>query len=318
MNANQLGAVFEGRLPTARELENITEELGVAMATGILLKILQDSPLHGEFARRMRDEEPSAAKARPARMNECEVAVIASNHFASGREWGDHVDAWRAWARELGYTTEVIETQKSLSVAENARRIREFLKANPHPKRLLVSYGQGSAEFRYLLHRLRALNALDEVDGIRSWLNVCGAVYGSSYSAYLNESLFRRMLSKWQLQWSGRSPLVLSETSNLYPLWKELPPIPRHLTTINLVGLAEASDLPQGFRFPFDLLAKSQPNDGVVRFLEAVAHPGFIVPVQGMSHRLIDYKLKPALQRSLLVLGRALAEVRTERPLELE
>lgn len=315
MNANQLGAVFEGRLPTARELENITQELGVQMATGILLKVLQDSKLHGAFARKMRDEDPGNARIRARGLNECEVAVIASNHFASGREWGDHVDSWRAWAREMGFTTELIETEASLSVAENARRIRDFLKGHPHPKRILVSYGQGSTEVRYLLHRLRALNALDELDGLRGWLNVCGAVYGSSLSSYLNANFFRRLQSQLRLQWQGRSPLTLAETSSSYPLWKELPPIPKTMTTVNIVGISASEDLPVGFRFSYDLLSKSQPNDGVVKVLEAIAHPGFIVPVQGMNHRLTDFKLKPVFQRTLLVLGRALEET---RPLEFQ
>src|SRR4051812_2593563 len=52
--ASILAEAFRGRLPTAVELRNVTEELGVELATALYLRTLQESNVHGPFARKVR------------------------------------------------------------------------------------------------------------------------------------------------------------------------------------------------------------------------------------------------------------------------
>lgn len=306
LRASQYGQVFEGRLPSSRELKNVTEELGLEMATGILLKVLQDSPLHGEFGRRMRALDPNDPVDRSPVFKTVEVAIVASNHFLSGRKWGDHVEPWRIWARQLGFTTEVIETQAQASVADNARIIREFLSKNPHSRRIVASYGQGASEFRYLLHRLKSLNAFGEVDGVQGWLNICGTFGGSTLNQKMMESTFRRWNEKLKMKWAGRNPVALMETASGFSVWNQPAPIAREMTTVSLVGLPQRMQIPNGLHSSYEILAQEQPNDGVVTFLEAVAHPGFVLPILGMNHRAAEIKLKPIFERTLMLLGHAI------------
>lgn len=306
LRASQYGGVFEGRLPTSGELQNITEELGLDMATQILLKTIQDSPLHGEFGRRMRSIDPGDASHRQPEYKTIEVAFVASNHFMSGRKWGDHVEPWRIWARHLGFTTELIETKARFSVAENARVIRDFLTANPHSRRIVVTYGQGTSEFRYLLHRLKTLGAFHETEGLKGWMSVNGTFAGSSFAQYTSERRLRRWNEQMKLRWAGRNPSVMLETASGFGLWRQPAPIAREMTTVSLIGLPQRVQIPNGLHFSYNLLAKSQPNDGVCTFVEAVAHPGFIVPITGMNHRAEEYKLKPHFQRSLMLLGNSI------------
>ncbi len=304
--ASQLGEVFEGRVPSARELENITEELGVELATAIVLKILQDSPVHGEFGRRMRAIDPADPLDRSSLTNEIEVTVVASNHFRSGRKWGDHVDTWRAWARDIGFKTDVIETLPGSSVAENARLIREMLTGGHRTRRIIVTYGQGASEFRYLLHRLRALNGMHELNDVRGWLNICGSFNGSSASRYYDQNVFRRSLEKIRLRLSGRNPSTVSETSSSFLMWRYPTGIPRELITVSLVGLPMRWQISRGLYFLYDQISRRQPNDGVVSFLEATAQPGVIVPISGMSHHAAEMKLRPVFQRTLLLMANSL------------
>ena len=206
--AAQLAEVFEGRLPTARELANISEELGIEMASAILYRVINDSPVHGEIAKRMRAIDPNDPIDRNPIQGKIEVTIVASNLFRSQRSWGDHVESWRKWARETGFTTDVIETESKLSISENARLIREHLLRHPHPNRFLVTYGQGAAEFRFILQKLQVAGVNEALSGIQAWVNVCGSFAGSGLSQFHNSTPLKRLFEKFEMRLARRNPVV--------------------------------------------------------------------------------------------------------------
>jgi hypothetical protein len=310
--ATPLAEVFKGRLPTAAELRNMNEEFGVELATAIFLKTLEMSRLHGEFERRMRALDPKDAADRLHEANSVEVLVVASNLYQSGRQWGDHVDSWRAWARESGFQTEVIETDPRATIDGNARLIRDHLANRPHPCRILVTYGQGTSEFRYFLQRRSSEEGMakaraTELAGLRGWVNVCGSFSGASSSRSLQQGGLRRLATAVAMRWAGRNPQVLEETSPGYLMWKRPAPIPDELVVTSVIGLPLRSQIPRGLHVLYSRLAKKFPNDGVVSVVEAMAQRGFVVAVPGMSHRAEDAKLKPVLQRTLLLMANSVA-----------
>ena len=305
--AAQLAEVFQGRLPSARELANISEELGIEMATAILHRVIIDSPVHGEIMKRMRAIDPADPMERLPIQSKIEIAIVSSNLFRSHRKWGDHVETWRKWARETGFTTDVIETESKLSVSENARVIREHLLRNPHPNRFVVTYGQGASEFRFLLQKLHLSGVNEALEGIKGWINVCGSFAGSGLSQFHDSTTAKRFFEKLEMRIAKRNPVTLAQTSSDFAMWRQPLAMPQEMMVANIIGLPLADQVPLKLKLSFEELAKTSPNDGVVRFWDSVA-AGFVIPVVGMSHQVPDSQLKPVFLRTLMLLAASLDE----------
>lgn len=304
--AGMLAGPFRGRIPSAIELRNITEELGVELATAVYIRTLHDSNFHGPFIRSVRAFDFKGWDQASARAAKIEVVVIASNSFEAGRPWGEHVDEWRSWARDLGFTTDVIETDQRRSVAANARVIFEYLARRPNRERIIVSYGQGSAEFRYLLHRRVNRDPKEpipeEIEQVRAWMSVCGAGAGSSASTYCQDHRIRRLLARLRMKVAGRNPITLAETSTNFPLWRIPIPTPPKFAIASVVAVPYRQHIPPAMLGLFNELSKSSPNDGVVGVAEASLPSGWIIPVLGMNHRADGLILEPVFKRTLAAL----------------
>lgn len=296
---------FGGRMPTAPELLNISEELGVELATAVYLRSLQESETHGALNRKLRAFDLN--QWNPASAGDVEVTIIASNFLLSGRRWGAHVEPWRAWARELGLKSEVIETDPRRSVAANARLIFEFLTRDPDTPRLIVSYGQGSAEMRYLLHRRvnrDPANPLpEELENVRGWISVCGACSGATWSQMIQASRLQHLLFRLRMKVAGRNPITLAETSPAFPLWRKPMPVPKGMAVISIIGVPYRWQVSKGLRPSYDRMATKFPNDGLVHVFEAAAYPGLIVPLSGLDHSAADAVLEPVLKRLFAILA---------------
>lgn len=310
-----IAEVFKGRLPSRKELDDINHELGTELATIVLQRTIQQSELHGAFVKDVRGTDPSSLLERIKGLaQKFEVTVVASNLYQSGRKWGDHVDSWRSWARELGFTTESIETRADFSVAENARLIGEFLSHSNHANRIIVTYGQGTSEFRYLLSRRlghrgpgerrvaseRVLSEAPELSRVRGWINVCGSFSGARSSDRALSSLIRRGMANVSMKWQGRNPITLGETATDFPLWREITNIPSQMLVSSLVGLPVGRQVSKPLRDSYQALAKFGPNDGAVLAMDACAQPGLIVPVLGLDQTAADAVLMPMFKRLLI------------------
>jgi hypothetical protein len=329
-------AGLQGRIPGRQELNDIVEQYGVGVATAVWVRAVQESPLHGGFGRELMgldlSHEFAASKKIAAQY---EVTVVASTSALGFREWGAHVDEWRGWAREIGFTTEVIATNSRNNVDENARFISEFLNNNPHHKRIIVTYGQGATELRQLLERrLRDTSAglpTQDLKGVAAWISVCGSFAGATSSSLALKNWFSKILARLKLSLKGQNPKALSETSSESWIWKGEVPLPRDVFVASVIA---APVLPQILRQnwrqnlaqnlkaksmlrQYLKIAKQDPNDGVLTLTECIVNPSVIVPVPGMNHNADAMKLKPVLQRLLALTVRTL-ESRAESDLFVE
>mgnify|MGYP001251206408 CR=1 FL=1 len=303
--AEQVLEAFDGRQPTRSELLNITEELGVELGTAVYLRSLQESGTHGALIRKLRSFDLS--RWQKARAGGIEIAIVASNFVQSGRRWGSHADTWRAWARELGFKTDVVETDPRLSVAANAHLIAEYLRQAPNTPRLIVSYGQGSAEMRYVLQRCVSRNHGEsvpfELENVLGWISVCGACGGSALSRMANESFWLGAWLRLRMWLAGRNAVTLKETEPGFPLWQKPMPVPKGMAVISVVGVPYRWQVSRFLRVPYEWIGAQWPNDGVVSVYEASAYPGLIVPLGGLDHRAKDTVLEPVLKRLFAVLA---------------
>jgi hypothetical protein len=311
--AAPISEAFHGRLPTAVELQNVTEELGVELATAFFQRVVLDSNAHGPFNRRLRQYDLSQEH-RSEIAKTFEIAFVASNLPQSRRKWGDHVETWRKWARELGFTTDDIQTRPRLSITENARLVQEHLLKFPHPRRILVTYGQGAVEFRLLLERRIRIGNFGRdaaLHSVAAWINVCGSVAGAGSSEILSAGTFQKKISQLSLFLQGRSPKIYLQTSSACKLWGRPLMPPADLFVTNVIGLPMKWQLPLGFRRPYEEMGQLSPNDGAVTTGQSLVHPGVVVPISGMNHRAGDILLKPVLQRVFSMVMQVVAERKT-------
>lgn len=307
--ATQIIEAFPDRTPNARELEEMTRVFGLDLVTVALIKILSQISPNRFFLERvdraireLKLSGPSPAKpdlGGAIGPDAPEFCVIESQDpFATGSQWGAHVDEWRSWARSCGFTTEVIRTERGLHPLENAALIREQLAKNPHEHRVIASIGQGSAEFRLLVEQLLK-SARHELHGIRMWINVCGLIRGASFPEIPN--LVDRKINAFGYRLRGW-PLGIGEfLSHAYPRLRAEPEFSNlAMVAVSLVGLPNLETAPGGLKSSFASLATRGPNDGVVMFQDSIIKPGYIVPVSGMSHRAEPEKLGPWLKAVLL------------------
>lgn len=307
--ATQIIDAFPDRAPNARELEEMTRVFGLDLVTVALVKILGQISPNRFFLERVdraiRDlKTPGFQIPKPdlggdLGVDAPEFCVIESQDpFAPGSQWGGHVDGWRAWARECGFTTEVIRTERGRHPLENAALIREQLAKSPHEHRVIATIGQGSTEFRLLVEQLLK-SSRHELHGIKMWLNVCGLVQGASAPEIPNA--VDRKINSFGYRLRGWPTGINEYLSHSYPRLRTEPDFSGlSMVAVSLVGLPSLENTPGGMRANFASLAARGPNDGVAMFHESIVKPGYIVPITGMSHRAEPEKLGPWLKAVLL------------------
>ena len=313
--AAPISEAFHGRLPTASELQNVTEELGIELATAFFHRVVMDSDAHGPFNKRLRQYDLDIEH-RPDIAKTFEIAFVASNLPQSRRKWGDHVEVWRKWARELGFTTDDIQTQPRLSITENARIVQEHLLKYPHARRIIVTYGQGASELRLLLEKRIRIGNIDRgaaLLSVAAWINICGSVSGSGSSEILSRGIFKNRFHRLSLLLQGRSRHIHLQTSAACKLWERPLVVPKEIFVTNIIGLPMMWQVPIGFRAFYQEMGKLSPNDGVVTAAQSLAHPGVVVPISGMSHKAGNVLLKPVLQRVLSMAMQVVVERRAQQ-----
>lgn len=306
----QIAEVFAGRLPSTKELRDLNQELGVEVATSAFLQAAAKATGHGELSREVRSFELDAVtRELRSTANRHELLFIHSQLPQCGRKWGDHVETWRGWARAMGFTTDDVPTDPRATVSANARAILDYLKKNPHPNRIVVTYGQGASELRLLLQRSWGERGTGtesefsikrrELAGLRGWISVCGSFGGAAASGLATAKPWTWWASALRLRVAGRHPLVLKETSPSFSMWRTPPKFPEGFVAVSVVGVPYLSQVPLSLRASYEAIAKALPNDGVVAVNEALVPGGLVLPIQGMSHRAEDVKLEPVFKRLL-------------------
>ncbi len=303
---------FRERIPLNKELFDIYQNFGTEIAQTVFAQAVERSPLYGRFLRRVRSFDPRTFELVREKARDFEVTIVRSSLPVRGLDWGEFAEQWQAWARSMGFTTDIIETSETSDLRANARAISTYLFSHPHPRRILITYGEGAAEFRSLLmQRLgaRGATAVDdagELAQIHTWINVAGAYGGTAIARLKNDSRwesFKLKLSRYfgRFEIQARAARVRQLDSRL-PIWRTPPNFPKQMQVINVVGLPFRSDLPQGMKAPaMQVSAAVGVNDGAVGLYESIAHPGLIVPVKGMSHKVERFKLEPVLRRLLAI-----------------
>lgn len=302
-------ARYAGRVLDPHELLKLTRELGTRLATAVFYLSVLDSEPHQSFNRELlgkKDLLPNGNAVGERISNgpsaDYEVTIVASQLFQSGRQWGDHAPIWKKWARDLGFTTDTIETDAKKSIVENARIIHQYLNTEPHLRRILVTYGQGASEFRFLLQRMAPVKPTrgKGLGSVLSWINIAGSFNGQSTYRYSRNDWRRKIWHSLNCRIHGRPTSLNEQLSPDFSLWKNPFLVPPNMMITSVVGLPFPSQLPPRLLPTYQRLGQDMPNDGVVNVLDSIIDSSLIVPVLGMSHAAEPAILEPVFKRLLL------------------
>jgi hypothetical protein len=299
--AQEILTALGGRLPTWAELEAINEEQGYGVALAVLYRgILQSQP-HSSFIRHVQTAKPGFHDHKVGK-SPVEVVIVPSVMPGPSGLWGAHVDWIRNIAREMGFTTDVVETSRKDSVAGNAWRIADHLKTSTASRIVMITTGRGSAEMRMYLQRKG--KTAPEAKKVRGWLNINGCVHGSLLiESRLQKPFAKRTLQLKSMISGGKEAASLAELASSFPMWREQLATHQKLMIVSAFGLTMPNQLPLAGKDAFDYLATKGPNDGTLLAREQIIRPGLLYPIRGSRNILDEAFLQGHLQRLLTVIG---------------
>lgn len=288
--------LLAGRLPSREETESLTSEKGLTLATHVLHQAILATQPHSAFIRHVRSTVPRP-QPRASGVAPIEVVFVPSVTPELRLAWGAHTKWMRILAREIGFTTDIIETSPRESITGNARLIGSYLESTRAERVIAVTVGRGSTELRLLLQR-RGRSSKD-LCRLRGWINIGGA-FGGSRTVALHLADRSRSVESRLGHWLRRTSFTaLQEMSCETGIWRERMNVHDRMMIVSVFGLLGADRVPAVLKANFDKLSRFGPNDGGVLAYEAMARPGLLYPVPGLSHLAEEVILGPILQRLL-------------------
>lgn len=286
--------MLAGRLPLRDEIEALNHEKGIVYATQLLHRAILAAQPHSGFIRHVQ-----SVKAVPQPKNEgqppIEIVFVPSVTPCLRLSWGAHIPWMRVLARELGFTTDVIETNARETITGNARLIGDHLRKSAAQQIILVTVGRGTAEARLLFQRRG--RAAKELEKVRGWINIGGSFGGSRAAAVRLGDRFANLEARAEF-WLKRAKFTaLQEISSETGIWRERMNVHDCMMIVSVFGLLAPERVPFALRSSFETLRAYGPNDGGVLAFEAMARPGLLYPVPGLSHLMEEVILGPVLQR---------------------
>jgi hypothetical protein len=198
----------------------------------------------------------------------------------------------------------VIPTNSQGTVAENGKRICDWLWEHPHETILLASLSKGAADVKAALAQPGAADAFRPV---AAWLNLSGMPDGTPLANWLFQRKLMTLACKAMFWWKGLDFAVNRQLAWGPGAVLDFPlELPCHVRLINVVGFPLHRHLTSSVLRRFRRrIAPLGPNDGFVLLADACALPGLVYPVWGADHNL-----RPAwdIRRLVAALAYYLAE----------
>jgi hypothetical protein len=328
--ARPLAEAIGNRMPRRSEIRDITSTLGLAIARETFLHSLSRSTAQGAFQQRLRQRlqarmvpPPAAGQDLHALLRPAdgpftaqgaspllpEVLVVASPPPGLDRPWRERAQLFARWIEELGLRALVLESERDSSVSGNARRLDELLSASPIRARLVLSYGQGSAEFRYWYERRLRVSrpeVRENLLSLKAWVDVCGQAHGSTLAALQTKSRWPAALQRLRFRLGRESWAAREELADVRSIFDENrlgQAVEEHqLPTVRVVGLPEPEQemmKSQGAR----ILSRIEPNDGRSTLTDSLGEDpnlaGAVVAVRGLTAEAQASRLRPVIEALL-------------------
>jgi hypothetical protein len=264
-------------------LQQIAAVEGIDFATALLYDDVLRSPRHGSFI-----EKINALRNSSSTANQRMEGLLAIAPGAFYREFphsGADGRLLQEQAAMLGCSCEVIPTDGMGGIAENGRRICDWLGSRCEQPIILASISKGGSDIKAALARPEAPERFRRVV---AWINLAGILDGSPAVEWLVQSNMRMLVYRTLFWWKGlrfepirdlrRSPGAALD----FPLH-----LPEHICAIHVIGFPLRAHLSN--RLTRTLHGRSAaygPNDGALLLSDTLRMPGFVYPIWGADHYL--------------------------------
>lgn len=288
--AAERAAAFGGRVPGRAELQALTAEMGVEMATAVFYQAIRVAAGHAAFIAKV---ERQAAAPMPGHAP-ATLVIVPALYYRELPQYGGDGAAIVAVAQACGFTTETVPVASKGSLRRNAAILAETLAATAGPV-VLLSLSVGGGSVRLLLEERRGDPLLDRIAG---WVNVCGLVRGVPLAERLLAHPLRRLHARALCGVIGLDFDLVRELDPAYPAWQRPFLIPAHLRVINLIGVPLHAHVQQRSLFKrYGWMQALGPNDGMALLPDLLAEPGDIYPLWGADHYFRTPQVSPLFYR---------------------
>lgn len=283
-------SALSGEIPNTTQLQALTTEHGLDLATMVFYRALLASPAHGDF---VREVDGSATEPRP-RTAAPSLLIVPAMFHRERPDLGGDGRLIASIARACGFAVATAPTLSRGSVSENAAIIRAALDAHRGTPLWIFSLSKGGGEVRRALQQ-PPLNG--KRPHVRGWINASGIVRGSHFIDHMLASPARRLRARAFCLALGTSYAGAQELRTTHPFWRDVFIPPREMTVINLVGVPLGCHVQKGLVGRYRRLGQLGPNDGFVLLPETLIEPGLIYPIWGSDHLFRSPQVSPLLYR---------------------
>ena len=274
---------------TPEVLRELTAREGCDFATALLHRRIVESERHGLFLRGLAGGEE--AEDRKWKMGNGRwksapmVAIVPGAFYRENPRTGADGRVAREVALQLGLPVAVVPVSSTGSLAENARVIAGWLRAQRDESLILVSVSKGGSDLKTALARPDAADVFSRVAG---WVNLCGILDGTPMADWLLSPGWLARANRFVYRIRGRSLDFLADVRRYPGCALDFPlTLPAHLRAVHVVGFPLRRHLRNGLvRRCHARLAAHGPNDGSILLADAPRWPGQLVPVWGADHYL--------------------------------
>jgi len=269
-------------------LHEVTAREGCDFATALLHRSIVESERHGPF---LRDAFWTAAAQRNGNgaaqtaHGETTVAIVPGAFHRENPRTGADGRVVREVAAQLGLPVVVAPVSSTGSLAENARRLADWLSTLNEERVILVSVSKGGSDVKSAVARSDAARVFSRVG---AWVNLCGILDGTPMADWLLSAGWLARANRFFYRARGRSLDFLKDLRRFRGCALDFPlDPPPHLRVVHVLGFPLRRHLHNGLaRRCHSRLEAFGPNDGSILLADVSRWPGQLCPVWGADHYL--------------------------------
>jgi len=280
---------FDGRIPSAGELTDLSRSEGIDLATMTFCKAVRAANNNRDFVEAVDQQEIGQSTSR-----KITLLILPALFYEEHPEVGGDGAHIASVAEACGIEARVVQTVSRGGIDDDLPIIRKALQEVEDGEIWVMTLSKGAAEWRCLLQQHP-----DEIplDRVTTWFNVGGLPNGCHLIDLMTRSRLRRIKARAFCQLIRMEYKSFLEFGTADPRYQQALQLPDHMRVINVVGAPLTSHVEKSMQTRFTMLKHLGPNDGMVLLPEALWLPGNVYPVLGADHFFRGSQISPLLYR---------------------
>ena len=285
---------LQGEMPNRKRLKWLSDKASVdcdaLYLANYLLKSDTNEPIQGLFNREVSRIKYHLDPFRPPLFQDYSSYLIL---FIPG--WFYKTDPWtgadlarqRKVVDRLGINNLLVNVDENGTIEDNAKRIAEYINriSESEKKIILVSVSKAGTEVALALSNLLEPQ---QTENIKAWINIGGLLQGSPIAD---------SAARWPKRWIAKIYFFFKgwdfASVESMTTWKSRArfaglKIPRHILTINYIGIPLSGSITVLARDRYMKMRTLGPNDGLTLITDALVPHSYTIAQLGLDHFFFD------------------------------